>query len=123
MSWYARTGPRHKKSGDKFQSERIPGTVKHTGEEYRGWFFSFVAHQTGSGVTRKRYAATILDRNKHRVAYLRDCSSIQQATEVAKHWIDETIAKSLKVATANSLGTIPELPVGSSEQSRVAQEK
>ena len=109
MSWYARTGPRYKQGG-KFQPELVPGTEKCAGGEYRGWHYSFVSHQTGSGVKRKRYAATILDGNRNRVAYLRDCSSIQQATEAAKFWIDETIAQTLAQSAAKSLGTIPTLP-------------
>ncbi|MEM8945015.1 MAG: hypothetical protein AAGD11_07515 [Planctomycetota bacterium] len=109
MSWYARTGPRYKQRG-KFQSALIPGVENLTGAEYRGWHYRFVTHQTGSGVKRMRYSASILDGNHNRVAYLRDCASIQQATAAAKHWIDETIAQTAASAAAKSVGTIPTLP-------------
>lgn len=90
MTWYARTGPRRKESG-KFKSHSHLGTAQSAGGQHRGWHFDFVAHQTGSGVRRTRYAVSISDPNKNRVEYLRDFSNIGQATDAAKEWIDRTL--------------------------------
>lgn len=109
MSWYARTGPRRKQTS-KFQSQLKLGTDKTAGEEYRGWHYSLVAHQTGSDVRRIRYAVSILDTNKNRVAYLRDCCSIQQAADAAKRWIDQTLGRMLAQRAPIAVGTIPALP-------------
>lgn len=75
----------------KFQSRLKLGTENTAGAQYRGWYYHFIAHQTGSGVRRTRYSVSICDSNHHRVGYLRDCATIQQATEAAKHWIDEKL--------------------------------
>ncbi len=109
MSWYARTGPRKKETG-KFRSYAQTGIEKSTGEPYRGWSFSFVTHQTGSSVRRKRYAVAICDPHKNRAAYLRDFSSLQQATTAAKAWIDQTLSLKLAESNSGALGTIPALP-------------
>ena len=106
MSWHAHAGSRRKETG-KFRSYAQAGTGKSVGEPYRDWSFSFVTHQTGSSVRRTRYAVAICDPNKHRAAYLRDFSSLGQATAAAKEWIDETL--SLKLV-ASAVGTIPALP-------------
>ena len=114
MSWHAHAGSRKKETG-KFRSYAQAGIGKSAGQPYRGWSFDFVTHQTGSSVRRTRYAVAICDPNKHRAAYLRDFSSIQQATAAAQAWIDNTL--SLKL-TASTIGTIPALPTAG-----VAQEK
>ncbi len=106
MSWHAHAGSRRKETG-KFRSYTQAGTGKSVGEPYRDWSFSFVTHQTGSSVRRTRYAVAICDPNKHQAAYLRDFSSLSQATAAAKEWIDETL--SLKLV-ASAVGTIPALP-------------
>lgn len=90
MSWYARTGPREKTPG-KFRSRPKLGTDKTAGSRYRGWYYDFVTHRSASGSQRTRYAASILDPNRNRVAYIRDCATIQQATDAAKRWIDQAL--------------------------------
>jgi len=117
MTWYAHTGPRRKETG-KFHSHAQLGTKKSTGGQYRGWHFDFVAHQTGSGVRRTRYAVSIRDAQKNRVQYLRDFSSIQQATEAAQEWIDHTLGLGLPKPSPGVVGTIPTLPL-----QQTAQEK
>ncbi len=109
MPWYAQTGPRRKPYG-KFRSQAKLGTETAAGAQYRGWHYSFVAHSTGSGVQRTRYAVSIRDGNQNRVAYLRDCASIPQATEAAKRWIDDTMSRIAKRRAESGLGTIPKLP-------------
>lgn len=109
MPWYAHTGPRYKHSS-KFQSQLRPGTENTSGAEYRGWHYSFVVHQATGTTRRTRYGVTIRDPKKNRVAYLRDCSSIQQATDAAKHWIDSTLEKIAVRQEAGQVGTIPALP-------------
>ncbi len=106
MSWHAHAGSRKKETG-KFRSYAQAGTGKSAGQPYRGWSFSFTTHQTGSSVRRTRYSVSIGDPNNHRAAYLRDFSSIQQATTAAQAWIDNAL--SLKLA-ASAVGTIPALP-------------
>ena len=109
MTWYARTGPRRNESG-KFQSHAHLGPARATGEEYRGWHLEFVTHKTGSSVRRTRYAVAISDPNKNRAAYLRDFSSLQQATTAAQQWIDHTLGQSLSETFPTHLGSIPRLP-------------
>jgi hypothetical protein len=70
MSWHAHCGPRRSETG-KFRSQAKLGTEKSAGGQYRDWFYSFVTHETGSGVRRTRYAVSICDPNKNRVEYLR----------------------------------------------------
>lgn len=106
MSWYARTGPRKRESG-KFRSYAHAGIEKSVGQTYRDWSFSFVTHQTGSSVRRTIFSVSICDPSKNRVAYLRDFSSIGQATSAAQAWIDQTL--DWKLATS-AVGTIPALP-------------
>lgn len=122
MSWYARTGPR-RPSTAKFQSQLHRGTQQTTGAQYRGWKYSFVAHQTGSGVQRTRYAVSIRDTDDHPVAYVRDCASIQQATEAAKRCIDEKLGSRDRRQTSHSLGSIPTLPEFVAARRAAAQEK
>lgn len=109
MTWYARTGPRKKETG-KFHAHAHLGMTTSSGGQYRGWRFDFVAHQTGSGVRRTLYAVSISDPNKNRVEYLRDFSSIHQATNAAQQWIDRTLGLGLPKPSAGVLGTIPALP-------------
>ncbi len=109
MPWYAQTGPRRRRYG-KFQSQAKLGTEASAGAQYRGWHYSFVAHATGSGVQRTRYAVSIRDGNQNRVAYLRDCASIAQATEAAKRWIDDTMNRIAKRRAEIGLGSLPTLP-------------
>ena len=94
MSWHAHCGPRRSETG-KFRSHAQLGTEKSSGGQYRDWFYSFVTHQTGSGVRRTRYAVSICDPNKNRVEYLRDFSSIEQATVAAQHCIDHQLGSGL----------------------------
>lgn len=122
MSWYARTGPRRPSSA-KFQSQLHRGTQQATGAQYRGWKYSFVAHQTGSGVQRTRYAVSIRDANDHPVAYVRDCASIPQATEAAKRCIDEKLGPPTTRRTDQPLGSIPTLPEFIAARRVAAQEK
>ena len=49
MSWHAHCGPRRSETG-KFRSQAKLGTEKSAGGQYRDWFYSFVTHETGSGV-------------------------------------------------------------------------
>jgi len=117
MTWYARTGPRRKETS-KFRPHAQLGTKKSTGGQYRDWLFDFVAHQTGSGVRRTRYAVSISDPHRNRVQYLRDFSSIQQATEAAQEWIDRTLGLDLPKPSPGVVGSIPTLP-----SQQTAQEK
>lgn len=118
MTWYAHSGPRSHSSA-KFRSYTKMGTEKHsTGGRYRDWQYSFVAHQTGSGVRRTRYAVTISDPHGNHVEYLRDFSSIDQATSAAQQWIDRKLNWKLADALPAEVGTIPALPA-----SPVIQEK
>jgi len=112
MTWHAHTGPRRKTSG-KFRSHAQLGTAKSQGGTYRGWHFSFVGHQTGSGVERTRYAVSISDSRRNRVKYLRDFSSVRQATEAAKRYIDTALGFDLTQVAPSTIGTIPGLPPGS----------
>lgn len=109
MTWYARSGPRRKESG-KFRSHAQLGTAKTTGDQYRGWSYSFIAHQTGSGVSRTLYAVSICDPYGNRVDYLRDFPNIQQATKAAHQRIDRTVGQSLVTAKPGAVGTIPTVP-------------
>ncbi len=109
MSWHAHAGSRKKETG-KFRSYAQTATEKSGDQEYRGWFFGFVMHQTGSSVRRKRYAVAICDPNKHRAAYLRDFASPQQATTAAQQWIDQTLSTKLAANVPGTLGAIPTLP-------------
>lgn len=106
MPWYTHSGPRRKQHG-KFQSQAKLGTEHAEGSQHRGWHYSFVMHQTGSGVKRTRYAVSISDPQHNRVAYLRDCSSIQQAAEAAKHWIDTTLSRIAANQLAGDVGALP----------------
>ena len=119
MSWYARTGPRERARG-KFQSELRLGTEKTDGGQYRGWRYSFIAHQASGATRRTQYAVSIRDANNNRAAYLRGCSSIQQAAEAAKHWIDNAMGKSPSSREQVNLGAIPPLPT---PLTRASQEK
>ena len=121
MTWIARTGPRKKESG-KFHSHAQLGTTKSTSAEYQGWQLEFVTHQTGSSVSRTRFSVSISDPNKNRVQYLRDFSSLQQATEAAQRWIDKTLSMSLAKPPAG-IGTIPVLPATPAALANAAQEK
>jgi len=109
MTWYAHTGPRKKQSG-KFRSYSQTGLEKGTGQQYRGWSFSFVTHQTGSSVRRSLTSVSICDPSKNRVAYLRDFPSIQQAASAAQEWVDHALRVSLATTTPKDVGTIPALP-------------
>jgi len=106
MSWYAHTGPRKSESG-KFRSYAQVGIEKSVGQPYRDWSFSFVTHQTGSSVRRTLFSVSICDPSKNRVAYLRDFSSLGQATTAAQAWIDQALDWKL---AASAVGTIPALP-------------
>lgn len=109
MSWYARTGPRKRESG-KFRSQAHVGIEKSAGEQYRGWSFSFIAHQTGSSVRRTLTSVSICDPSKNRAAYLRDFPSIQQAAAAAQEWIDHTLSMRLSKVVTSDVGAIPTLP-------------
>ena len=129
MTWYAHSGPRKNATG-KFRSYSQLGTEKSAGGRYRGWSYAFVAHQTGSGVRRTRYAVSICDTNKNRVEYLRDFSSIKQATDAAQQSIDQKLGPDSSrphlgaVPLLGDLGTIPALPTPESHSGKiVAQEK
>ena len=117
MSWHARNRVGKKDSG-KFRHHAHLGTQKSVGGQYREWHYSFVTHQTGSGVRRTRYAVTICDPKGHRAEYLRDFSSIQQATVAAQQWIDQKLSFDPLDLRPGLVGTIPSLP-----QSTVDQEK
>ena len=95
MSWHAHCGRRSKESG-KFRVRSGHGTVKTVGAEYRGWSYSFVAHQSGSSVARTRYSVSILDANKNRAHYMRGFASIKQATTAAQEWIDAALGRILR---------------------------
>ena len=116
MSWYARTGPRKKESG-KFRSHALMGPTTSSGQQYRGWQFEFIAHQTGTGISRTRYAVSIRDPQQNRVEYLRDFSSRQQATQVAQQWVDRTLSASL-TQPKSGIGTIPDLPAAPAIQEK-----
>jgi len=117
MTLFANSGPRGKVSA-KFRPYSKMGLEKSTGGQYRDWHYSFVAHQTGSGVRRTRYAVSISDPNKNRVEYLRDFSSLEQATTAAKQWIDQKANWIQANALPRAVGTIPTPPT-----SVAAQEK
>ncbi len=115
MTWYAHSGPRRSETG-KFRSQAKLGTEKSAGGTYRDWFYSFVAHQTGSGVRRTRFAVSIRDPHKNRVAYLRDFSCLNLATVAAEQWIDQQLTHDRTEPRLGStplfgeVGTIPPLP-------------
>ena len=122
MPWISHTGPRHRQAA-KFTTHARLGTDKSAGGQYRGWHYSFTAHSTGSGVQRTRYSVSILDNKKHRVAYLRDFSSIEQATRGAKDYIDQKLGFDMQQKSAANVGTIPKLPTSKTVENLPAQEK
>ena len=109
--YHTHRGPRTRDMG-KFQSRSAAASSKSAGGEYRGWHYTFVAHQTGSSVKRTSYAVSIRDAQKNPVEYLRGFSSIDQATRAAYSGLDAKIGKFTSVP-GGQIGTIPSVPTTS----------
>ncbi len=107
--YHARRGSRNSDLG-KFQSRTALATTKKPGGEYLGWHYDFVAHQSGSSVKRTRYAVSIKDPHHNPVEYLRGFSSIAQATQAARDWLDAKLGKVLTRLPAGQIGKIPSMP-------------
>ncbi|MCG8451401.1 MAG: hypothetical protein MI725_17685 [Pirellulales bacterium] len=114
--YHAQRGARSNDTG-KFRSRSAPGAAKSAGGEYRGWFYSFVTHETGSSVRRTSYAVSISDPNRNRVEYLRGFASIAQAEEAAREWIDQTVGRiMLHRFGPGHVGAIPAIPESNDAQ-------
>lgn len=122
MTLYSRTGSRRRESG-KFRSYARTGVKENSGQEYRGWSYRLITHQTGSSVRRTLFSVSICDPHMNRVAYLRDFSNTRQAEAAAKAWVDNMLSR-LALARFASVGRIPALPTRIDAQDPItAQEK
>jgi len=105
--WYANSSPRYIDSG-KFRQRARTGLTRTGHTQHQGWSYHFTSHETGTSIKRTSYSVSIMDPNNHQAEYLRGYSSIEQASQAAQDWIDQTIKKMEYLQ--NPLGSIPKFP-------------
>ena len=102
---------RGRKGGDgRFRPRPRMGLPQRTPASYRGWSFHLVEHQSGTVVKRTTYHIGIEDPHGNRIAFLRDFSSLQNATQAAEHWIDERLRMLDRLRGKNAQDSSPESP-------------
>lgn len=116
--WYTSSGrPRYADDG-KFHQRAKTGLSQLAQVEHRGWSYQFTSHQIGTSVRRTSYSVTIADPDGHRAEYLRGFSSLDQASEAAREWIDQIAAKINTRFQIAPLGNIPKFPNAATNQEK-----
>ena len=117
LRWGARGG--RKADDGKFRSRPKMGLQQQTGGVYRDWTLQLVFQKTGTAVRRQVVHVAIHDPHGNRIEYLRDFSSVDQATRAGREWIDARLEKLSKQRYRGGIGTVPRLPT----QEQDSQEK
>ena len=115
--YHARRGSYSNDTG-KFRPQARIGGKKSAGGEYRGWYYDFVSHQSGSSVRRTSYSVSISDWQHNRVEYLCGFSSLDQASKAAQELIDQKLSRLTPTLPAGQVGSIPTVPGIAADQEK-----